>query len=589
MAISSREIEKKMVFLKNKFFNYYLLTLVTLFVSCSSFQKDQHDFSRYPTSEKKLDHTDCIAILELFTTGKLTLRVLTDPLTRKKMIKNMVSLDEDMKNQIVNLINLRGFSTNLSQQSLDLLNNLYRDKKLNFYEINDLLKRINLEGRIEIYFTDKFVMKLYPKEQLLETEAKLMLKMVHSLSENNKISAEQGLFFERIFYLSDLKREEFYLVAPKIMDIIPSEPSYVLYRQAIQYSRSIKDVAKREDFLSNINHLYDLTYLSKNSDAQIFMTNHFSTVRTYQEKVLAKNGRLRDSFTEVDWENHLKLLREVHEYEKLYYGCRALSNNNGNLRASGKKVVWAMTTAGLVSTTGMYFWVKGEEEKDAKWWGRLMWYLTTNTLLNLINGKLFWSNLSNVTLKNAFLTYAVEDIALSAGYSFFFDDTDAQVKDKLEKALKDPEFRKAYERYVDNIIKADLINKTKSEYLKMFKTANAEMINPEALTKDFVEDNINYELTEEKSIEVYAQFIAEKNKAPLAFSSNKGVNNYTYNRAFDSVSLIKTVVLTKFLTNYICMAQSPKQAFWNSTAIYLSSNIIFSGLYIYGRDELIGD
>jgi hypothetical protein len=578
-----------MDFLKNKTFNYCLLTLVTLFVSCSSFQEKHHDFRRNPTSENKLDHADCIAILDLFTTGKLSLRVLTDPLTRKKMIKEMVSLDEEMKNQIVNLINLRGFSANLSQQSVDLLNTLYRDRKINFYEINDLLKRINLEGRMEIYFTDKFVTKSYPIEQLLEIEKKSMLKMVHSLSENNKITAEQGLFFERIFYLSDLKREEFYLVAPKIMETIPSEASYVLYRQAIQYSRSIKDVAKREDFLSNINHFYDMNFLNRNNEADVFMSNHFSSVRSYQEKVLAKNASLRDSFTEVNWENHLKLLREVHEYEKLYYGCRALSNNNGSLRASGKKVVWAMTTAGLVSTTGMYFWIKGDEEKDAKWWGRLMWYLTTNTLLNLINGKLFWSNLSNVTLKNAFLTYAVEDIALSAGYSLVFDDSDAQVKDKLEKALKDPEFRKAYERYVDAIIKADLVNKTKSEYLKMFKTVDNEMINPETLTKDFVDDKINYELTEEKSIEVYANFMADQNKAPLAFSNNKGVNNYTYNRAFDSVSLLKTVVLTKFLTNYICMAKNPKQAFWNSTAIYLSSNIIFSALYIYGRDELIGD
>jgi len=273
--------------------------------------------------------------------------------------------------------------------------------------------------------------------------------------------------------------------------------------------------------------------------------------------------------------------------------CMFPRAGQGAVMAQFRKMAIGLGAGMTLITYPAYHW---QEEKNARWFGKLAYELSIGILMKALTSTLVGSPSGTFAQKIGTQWLGAAGVGLMdmSAYSYLLG-TDPKTAEKiLDDLKKDPNFEanmKKLKAHLENpswVTEVrrkipDLVAKIQKEKLpsdSRDKTLGAwDKITP----SQFSDPEIREALLEAVEIQLYAQ------KDTLLKTGDAGVDRYAFNRAWDVPGYTWGTGVSLLIYRTICLnSENPAKGLRNAVLFYLMSRAITDQIYFPGRKEVIG-
>jgi len=269
------------------------------------------------------------------------------------------------------------------------------------------------------------------------------------------------------------------------------------------------------------------------------------------------------------------------DFRKLKNSCKNRNEVDQNAVATEKKFTRYLVGVSAASTAGGYWFANKDEEKDAKWWGNLSYEVAFGTFFTWLSSRVSIKHNWGF-MKKTLVSFGVSsgfDVGDAAIYGLLFNEDGEKIKEELEN---DPEKKEEIEKLIQYFEENNLDDKFMqkySEYYELQQQPNIEKIDINN-EDDYIYDNIIQYINGKVDLSTLPDW---------ADPNSDSVKRFNFHRAWDLISVPKTVLLQMKLYQIFCMSSvNPKKAYVLATTLIMADEIFEGFVYFKVRKETTG-
>lgn len=273
--------------------------------------------------------------------------------------------------------------------------------------------------------------------------------------------------------------------------------------------------------------------------------------------------------------------------------CMFPRAGQGAAMAQFRKMAVKLGVGVTLITYPAYHW---QEEKNARWFGKLAYELSIGVIMNVLTSTLVGAPTGTFAQKVGAQWLGAAGVGLGdmSAYSYWFG-TDPKTAEKILNDLKkDPNFESNMKKLKAHLENPSWVAEMKRKIPDLVAKIQKEKLPSESRDKtlagwdkitsaQFSDPQIREALLEAVELQLYAQ------KETLLKTGDAGVDRYTFNRAWDVPGYAWGTGVSLLIYRTICLnADNPAKGLRNAVLFYLMSRAITDQIYFPGRKEVIG-